>query len=169
MDLALQIGRRTVKVLIGSVILVIVACFLWILISGFIRYRQNTHTVEVLSSARQFHMAMQQRVLDGVSTDDPSLGYPADIHMVSAKEYLDRYAGAYLTSDDVKQFEKYFLFGNVSQKDPAETIVLKSKPGVISGGGCIIFRKAGDGAILQARQTANIPGEPPRSPAYLSE
>lgn len=169
MNLALAIGHRTVRVLIGALVLTIVACFLWVLISGFIKYRQNARAVEVLSAARQFDIVIQQQALDASTTDDSSLGYPADIGELSAQGYLARYAGSYLKAEDVDKFGKLFLIGNVSKQDPPETVVLRSKPGVVSGGGCVIFRKAGNGDILQASQTANIPGEPQRNPPYLVE
>jgi hypothetical protein len=168
-NLALLIGRRTVRVLIGSFILTVVACFLWVLISGFIKYQQSNRAVEVLRAARQFDVAIQQQALDAATTDDSSLGYPADTREASAREYLARYAGSYLKAEEVDEYGKLFLIGNVSKQDPPETIVLKSKPGVISGGGCVIFRKAGDGAILQSRQVAHIPGDPQRDPPYLAE
>jgi len=168
-NLALLIGQRTVRVLIGSLILTVVACFLWVLISGFIKYQQANRAVKVFNAARLFNLAIQQQALDAATTGDSSLGYPADTRVESAKQYLARYAGTYLNAEEVDEYGKLFLIGSVSKQDPPETIVLKSKPGVISGGGCVIFRKAGDGAILQARQMANIQGDPPRNPPYLAD
>jgi len=121
-----------------------------------------------LSDARTIHLAMMQAALDRTSTGDVEIGLPADIHARSAKQVGDMLvAKGYLSADDLRQvhFEQ-FEVGNVSEEDPADTIVLRTKPGNPNSR-IIVMRKAGDGNILRSPQAGASGKAPPRDPPFL--
>lgn len=137
--------------------------------TGAIARAEMTQT---LSHAKQIHLAVTQMALDGRTTQDKSLGLPADVGIRSVAELKERLISAnYLSAEDVAKLEfDKFLFGNVSAADPAETIFIRTKPGAYPNGSLIFMDVEGNGRLLTKRQTHQMTGEdPPRQPAYLPE
>ena len=118
------------------------------------------------SNARQIALAMQAAFIDSAAGKDPRRGFPADAGLRSATDvkrmlidggYLSERDLAYLGFDD-------FVFGNVSSSDPADTILIKSKPR--AGRPSVIVSLGGDGS-LASDGSPQIGRPPPRTPAFL--
>ena len=132
---------------------------------------QRGKASQELSNARQIQLAIQQMALDGKTTGDKSLGYPADAGITTVSELKARLIkGGYLSLKDADALHfDAFEIGNVSESDPAETTLLRLplKP---PARWWIVFYKGGDGSILLPRQQgdSHLDQAPPRDPAYLA-
>jgi len=120
-----------------------------------------------LSNARQIHLAVASMALDGETLEDKSLGYPADAGITTVKQLKSLLVEkGYLSAEDAEAlgFES-FLFGNVSESDPPETIFLRTaaEPPRRS---FLVFRLGGDGSLLRSKNPEQG-DNPPREPAYL--
>ena len=118
------------------------------------------------NNARQIALAMQTASIDSIAGGYPPKGFPADAGLRSAADvkrmlidggYLSERDLAYLGFDD-------FVFGNVSSSDPADTILIKSKPR--AGRPSVIVSLGGDGS-LASDGSPQIGRPPPRTPAFL--
>jgi type II secretory pathway pseudopilin PulG len=132
-------------------------------ITGALERGQAT---QMLSNCRQIHLAVQTAQLEGISTGNPKLGFPADAKITSKaalKEIL--VANDYLTTDDFDRLKfQDIMVANVADEDPADTVFLKAfSPGKRF---TIIVRKGGDGGIYRAGQDTQS-ADPPRTPAFL--
>lgn len=130
--------------------------------------KDQAMAVRQLSDAKAIHLAMMQAALDRKTTGDVEVGFPADIGARSAKQLGDMLvAKGYLSADDLRQvhFEQ-FEVGNVSEEDPADTIVLRTKP-ANPRSRFIVMRKAGDGNVLRSQQAGASGKAPPRDPPFL--
>lgn len=124
-------------------------------------------TVNV-ASAQKIHAAVVQMVSDGVTKDDKSLGWPADAGITSGAELEKRLVdNGYFTEEEAKavNFEN-FLFGNVSESDPGETIFIKFREKAWMGT-TVCLRKDGEQEVIPAGGDL-IAQEPRREPAYLA-
>ncbi len=132
---------------------------------------QRAKATQELSHAKQIHLAIQQMALDGKTTGDKTLGYPADVGITTVSELKARLIkGGYLNQDDLKELHfETFEIGNVSESDPADTTLLRV-PLRPPARWWIVFQKGGDGMILLPRQQGNpqLDHAPPREPAYLA-
>jgi len=121
---------------------------------------------QVLSNMRQIHSVMVQAQLDGTTTGDPKLGWPASAKIKTKAALKQMLVNEqYITASDLDRlgFDNISV-ANVSDADPADTIFLKAiSP---EGKSITIMRKSGDGAIYRPGQNISAP-EPPRSPAFL--
>lgn len=127
---------------------------------------------QTLSQAKQIHLAVSQMALDGRTTDNKSLGFPADAGIRSVADLKERLINErYLTAEDIERLEfDKFLIGNVSSVDPSETILIRSKPATYPDGSVVYMRLGGDGRLLTKRQIDQMDAQdPPRQPAYLPE
>ena len=105
-------------------------------------------------------------VSDGAAKGDKSLGWPADADITTATELKKRLTdNGYLTADDASaiDFQK-FIFGNVSESDPAETIFIKFKTEIVAGATVYLAKDGEEGGTAEG-DTANVP---PRTPPYLA-
>ena len=138
-----------------------------------------------LSNMKQLHLATQQMVLDGETTKDPTLSWPGDTGGTFTNWVRHLVPDYLTTNDFVKLLsapgkitppgklptknDNGVLVYAVSSNSPGDTIFLstanfinsptggaldpKAKP--YGNKGFIIFHKAGDGAILLAKQATN--------------
>lgn len=138
-------------------------------INGALERGKMTQT---LSNARQIHLAMQQMALDATTTGEKSSGLPVESGIRTVAELKERLVrGGYLSEEDIAhlQFDK-LLIGNVSEADPAGTMVIRSKPKAHPDGAIIFMQKDGNGRLLTKRQLGQMAAQdPPREPAYLPE
>jgi len=129
---------------------------------------------QTLSNLKQLHMASQQMTLDNQTTGDSPIRWTCSgTTPLTFEQWTNALVtGKYVTAGELK---KFLSFGTrlsptnvvsvfaVAEKDPADTVLLATKnwqgPGVsdlaknlYSGPGVVIFRKGGDGVILQPRQ-----------------
>jgi hypothetical protein len=119
-----------------------------------------------LNNARQINLALMTASIDALTNGKKNIGYPVDARLGSVAEVKQMLINeSYLTSADAEKigFEK-FLIGNVSVDDPDDTILIKSKP--VPGQASIVFRKAGDGEIVQPGRP-EFGSPPPREPPFL--
>jgi type II secretory pathway pseudopilin PulG len=120
--------------------------------------------MQMLSNMRQICLAVQTAQLDGDTTGNPKLGFPAKAKIKSKAELKQMLVSeGYITAADLEKLKfNEISVANVSDEDPADTIFLKATMGKM----VIIFRKGGDGAIYRTGQNT-FSTDPPRSPAYL--
>ena len=149
---------------ISILIMAIVAIFTLLALPGIKMGVERSKAQEMLSNMKQIHLVLQQVALDGTTTGDKTIGWPADAHLKSKAELKKMVVPAYISDGDYDrmQFDKISI-GNVSENDPADTILLEYKPA--SGGPAVVFLKSGDGQVSRAGQTFGNP--PPRDPAFL--
>jgi hypothetical protein len=122
--------------------------------------------VNSLNSARQIALAIQAAALDTFLDEKKDIGWPADAGLKSAADVEQRlFTGNYLTRRDLEKIRfENFLIGNVAEKDPGDTILVKSKAPI--RGASVIVLKNGEGFVLREGK----PGygmDPPRDPAFL--
>lgn len=127
---------------------------------------ERGQATQILNNCRQIHLAVQTAQLDGITTGNPKLGFPADAKITSKaalKEML--VANHYLTADDLDRLGfQNIIVANVSEEDPGDTVFLKAfspKKRLT-----IIMRKGGDGAIYREGQDTQST-DPPRTPTFL--
>ncbi len=121
-----------------------------------------------VAGAQKIHTAVVQMVSDGASKEDKSLGWPADAGITTSAELEQRLVdNGYLTEEDAKSigFDN-FLFGNVSDSDPGETIFIKIREKFWAGTTVFLQKDGGEGALSPDEETS--PQDPPREPAYLA-
>lgn len=122
--------------------------------------------MQSLNNARQIGIAMQSAALDAQIAGKQGVGWPADIGLGSVPAIRQMLVtNNYLTEGDAEKlgFEN-FLIGNVSENDPAGTILVKSKP--VSGKFSVVLLKDGQGNVYRPGKTEE--GEiPPRDPPFL--
>ncbi|MEI6072981.1 MAG: DUF4190 domain-containing protein [Verrucomicrobiae bacterium] len=128
--------------------------------------KERAQAAQMLNSMKQIYLSIQQAQLDGTTTGEPKLGFPADTKITSKAELKQMLiAEKYFKSEDLDRlgFDKISV-GNVSEADPPDTILLKAtSPG---GKSVIIFHKGGDGAIYRPGQKP-LGSDPPRTPAFF--
>lgn len=150
---------------ISSIISVVavIASLLVPLLSGSL---ERAQAAQKLNNARQIHLVIQSIALDSKATGETNLGWPADAGCRSVTDVKNMAVqNNYVTADDAEKLFKDLIIGNVSESDPPETILVKSKPS--PGKPVVVFRKGGDGFILRNDQADSGGIDPPRSPAYL--
>ena len=127
---------------------------------------ERGEAMPTLSSARQIQLVLQMASIDRTSTGNKNIGLPADVGLSTVGEVKQMLiAGNYLTAGDLEKLGvEQFLIGNVSENDPPNTILLKSKPA--PGKRSVVFLKGGDGLILSPGQAARGI-DPPRDPPFL--
>jgi hypothetical protein len=121
-----------------------------------------------VEAAQKIHTAVVQMVSDGTSKEDKSLGWPADAGITTAEELEKRLVdNGYLTADEAKSigFDN-FLFGNVSESDPGETIFIKVRTKFWLGTTVFLQKDGEPGALAPDEETS--PQDPQRDPAYLA-
>lgn len=119
-------------------------------------------------NAQRIHSAVVQMVSDGASKEDKSLGWPADAGITTVTELEKRLVDhGYLTAEEAKTigFDN-FLFGNVSESDPGETIFLKFRTKFWAGTTVFLQKDGEQGALAPDEETS--PQDPQRDPAYLA-
>ncbi len=113
--------------------------------------------------------------LDGSTTGDLRLQWPADSGVTSLAEYCDRMVeGRYLTESDLEklEIEKHFVVTNLSAEDGAETAFVVSKtyseadpprwkPDVV------VLQKGGNGNFARGSEKPFEVVLPDREPAIL--
>ena len=127
---------------------------------------ERGQATQMLSNCKQLHLAIQTAKLDGETTGNPKLGYPANAKITTKAALKDMLiASEYLTAEDLKRLRfENIMIGNVAEEDPDNTVLLKAVSP--KGKYVIIFRKGGDGALYRPGQdTFSV--DPPRKPAFL--
>ena len=147
---------------------------------------------QTLSNMKQLHLATQQMALDGTTTGDATLAWPGDLTNVQLGGWATNLVPSYLSINDFNKLlnapgvirphgtapqDKTIRSMNVyavAENHPGDTIFLATanwrkysaltadaKP--YGDKGFVVFRKAGDGAILLKKQfnNTNIIGELP--------
>ena len=147
---------------------------------------------QTLSNMKQLHLATQQMALDGTTTGDATLAWPGDLTNASWAGWATNLVPSYLSINDFNKLlnapgvirphgtvpqDKTIRSMNVyavAENNPGDTIFLATanwgkysaltadaKP--YGDKGFVVFRKAGDGAILLKKQfnNTNIIGELP--------
>ncbi len=143
---------------------ILVPIFAALAIPAIVGATEKARTVQMLSNMRQIHLALQTAQMDGKTTGNSKLGYPADLKFTSAAQVKEMLvANNYLTEDELNRlnFDKISI-GNVSIEDPPDTILLQ----VISEKVKITFLKDGSGKIERSGQPA-FGRPPPRTPEFL--
>lgn len=146
-------------------LLILIPVFAALAIPAIVGARERAQAVKMLSNMKQIHLALQQAQLDGTTTGNAKLGYPADRKFTSAAQVKDMLiANDYLSAEEIDrlQFDEISI-GNVSDGDSADTILLQAKTD--NGRSTIIVLKGGDGTILRNGATSGHP--PPRNPEFL--
>ncbi len=118
------------------------------------------------NNARQIFLAIQTTSIDSVAGGYPPKGFPADAGLRSAADVKRMLIdGGYLAERDLGKigFDD-FVFGNVSSSDPADTILIKSKPH--AGRLSVVYLKGGDAGVARDG-SPQIGRPPPRTPAFL--
>lgn len=142
--------------------------------------QQKAEFVKALASARLFYFATQQMAIDGETTGDKNLGWPADIKAASVVAFTRvLFTNHYLSQQDIDKIATRFLVTNTSDKDPEKTIFLISdnyRPdGAAPGPGpfgpyVVLSFRDGSGTILSLKELSKIGQEykfPARTPAIL--
>jgi len=128
---------------------------------------QIAEAAKELTAARQIQIAITQASLDGTTTGDKSLGYPADIGCRSAQQLAEMLEKkGYVSREELKKLNfENFEIGNVSEKDPGDTILIQSKTNG-SGQPRVVVTK--DGSSQMVRKNGPSPGMiPRRNPPFL--
>jgi len=139
---------------------------------------------QTLSNMKQLHLASQTMALDGVTTGDATLGWPGDMSNVSWASWATNLVPNYLTTNDFSKLlsaaglprpnstapgTKNPTAVNayaVAENSSGDTVFLatanwSNNQALTPAGkpygdkGFIVFRKAGDGAILLPKQFNN--------------
>lgn len=139
---------------------------------------------QTLSNMKQLHLATQQMALDGTTTGDPTLAWPGDTNAPSWANWATNLVPSYLSTNDFNKLlsapgitraagtapetkdNKAINAYAVSENSTGDTVFLATanwtngseltasgKP--YGDKGFIVFRKAGDGAILLRKQYNN--------------
>jgi prepilin-type N-terminal cleavage/methylation domain-containing protein len=146
-----------------------------------LRRGQMTQT---LSNMKQLHLATQQMALDGTTTGDATLAWPGDAATPSWAAWATNLVPSYLGTNDFNKLlsaagvprpsstaiatktPSAIILYQVSENSSGDTVFLSSAnwtngSALAPGGkpygdkGFIVFRKAGDGAILLPKQYNN--------------
>jgi prepilin-type N-terminal cleavage/methylation domain-containing protein len=139
---------------------------------------------QTLSNMKQLHLATQTMALDGVTTGDATLGWPGDMSNVSWAGWATNLVPNYISTNDFSKLLSAAGFSRpnstaVATKNPTavnayavaensggDTVFLatanwSNNQALTPAGkpygdkGFIVFRKAGDGAILLPKQYNN--------------
>ena len=139
---------------------------------------------QTLSNMKQLHLATQQMALDGTTTGDPTLGWPGDITNASWGTWATNLVPSYLSTNDFTKLLNAAGMPRlntvpiatriptavnaypVAENSTGDTVFLatanwtNNSPLTAAGKpygdkGFIVFRKAGDGAILLPKQYNN--------------
>ena len=151
-------------------------------ITGALVRGQMTQT---LSNMKQLHLATQQMALDGTTTGDPALGWPADQANPSWATWANNVVPGYLSQQDFSKLlsapgmvrgpdigpatptPSAVTVYSIGENSPGDAVFLATanwkgiSTALTSAGkpygdkGFVIFHKAGDGAILLPRQYNN--------------
>ncbi len=160
-------GMAVAGLIMGYVSLVCVPVQLGMAFPAISSALERGQATQKLNNARQIQLAFQTLALDRSASGNGNTGWPADAGLNSVADVKKMLIDAgCLTAEDAEKlgFEN-FLIGNVSENDPPETIIIKSRnPDEKLG---IIFKKSGDGALYRNGQADPEAQDPPRSPAYL--
>ncbi len=138
-------------------------------IPAFVGAEQKAHSAAMLNNARQIGSAMEAAGLIRVGTPPhPETGYPVDAGIRSAGQVAQMLVAAEcLTKKEVRAlgFQQFDL-GNVAERDPADTILVRSKPDS-SKKYSVVVLKNGEGRILRTGHDTGFGKPPPREPQYL--
>ncbi len=123
-----------------------------------------------LVDAQQIHLAIEKMVSHAQTTEDKSLGYPADAGITSASELKARLikSGALTEADATRLHFSAFKYGHISASDPGNTIEIMFEPE--SAGPTaftVVVDKVGTPRLLPAGRLNEVQA-PPREPAYLA-
>lgn len=157
-------GKAVAGLITGYLSILILAALTAFALPGIRMGIERANAQQMLSNMKQCHLVLLQVALDAKSTGDKTIGWPADAQLKSKAELKKMVVPTYISAEDYDrmQFDEISI-GNVSENDPADTIVLEYKPA--NGGSTVIFLKSGDGKVSKAGQTFGNP--PPRTPAFL--
>lgn len=112
-------------------------------------------------------MERERQIVNAVTTSEI---WPADSGATSAPDFFSTLVEKNALAPDELALLRAgeFLIGNVSASDPAETILVRTKPGIYSNGYVVAGFKNGEVQIFQKED--QVTGSPaPRDPAYLNE
>ena len=139
---------------------------------------------QTLSNMKQLHLATQQMALDGTTTGDATLGWPGDMTPADWGNWATNLVPSYLSQNDFSKLlsaaglarpsstaltaktPSAIIAYAVAENSTGDTVFLSSAnwtngSALTSAGkpygdkGFIVFRKAGDGAILLPKQYNN--------------
>ena len=117
---------------------------------------------QTLSNMKQLHLATQTMALDGVTTGDATLGWPGDFSKLLSAAGFSRPNSTAVATKDPTAVNAYA----VAENSGGDTVFLatanwSNNQALTPAGkpygdkGFIVFRKAGDGAILLPKQYNN--------------
>jgi type II secretory pathway pseudopilin PulG len=150
----------------ASVVLIPIAILAALVFPAFDGALKKAEATQMLNNMRLIHLAVYQAQLDGTTTGQPKLGFPATAKLTSKAELKEMLiSNGYIAEDDFDHlgFEN-MIVANVSDEDPPDTLFLKAPSP--DGKSVVTFRKGGDGAIYRTGQSLSAP-DPPRTPAFL--
>ena len=152
-----------VSIVISLVVLPILAA---IAIPAVVNAKENAMAIQQVVNAQQICHAISQSSERGDSQSAGKSGFPADMGAQSANQVAAMLVeGGFLTVGDLKRLHfDQFLIGNVSKKDPADTVLLRSKPNKPYSMIAIV-RRDGSGQIAKSNST--LGKVPPRDPQFL--
>ena len=160
-------GFTLIELLVVISIIAILASLAIPGITGAIGRAQMT---QVLNNMRQIHLITTQHDLEGISTGDTTLGWPGDEGVTWEANMIESLGGDQNGQQEldklrrVQNRENAVIVTNTKATSPNNTIFLHTSNW--SGGnldadaplgesGFVVFRKGGDGAILNRRQAGN--------------
>jgi len=138
-------------------------------IPAFVGAEQKAHAAAMLNNARQIGSAIEAAGLIRVGTPPhPETGYPADAGIRSAGQVAQMLVAAEcLTQKEVTALGfQQFEIGNVAERDPADTILIRSKPDT-GNRYAVVVLKNGEARILRTGHDTGFGKLPPRDPAFL--
>ena len=152
-----------VSIALSLVVLPILAA---IAIPAVVNAKEHAIAIQQVLNAQQICHAIAQSSERADSESAGKSGFPADMGAQSANQVAAMLVeGGFLSAGDLKRLHfDQFLIGNVSKKDPADTILLRSKPAKPYSMVAIVLRDGSGQAVKSNRPVGNVP---PRDPQFL--
>jgi prepilin-type N-terminal cleavage/methylation domain-containing protein len=166
------------------VVIAIIGILVSLAVPAMSRAVSQAQMTQTLSNMKQLHLATQQMALDGTTTGDSTLTWPGDATAPSWAAWATNLVPSYLGTNDFSKLlsaagvprpnttavsvstPSAIRVYSVGENSTGDTVFLSSanwtngtplSPGAKPYGdkGFIVFRKAGDGAILLSKQFNN--------------
>jgi len=160
-------GMALAGLILGYISIVLTIVIPFIVLPAITVGTPNPREIQLLSNAKQIHLATLIANRDRDLEGDKSLGFPADIGCRSAQQFIELLVkGDYIGRVDLPYLHlEEFEIGNVSAEDPGDTILVQSKPNDSRVRKVVVTK---DGTSQIVRKNAPSPGKvPPRNPPFL--